>query len=383
MDVKEMKTWLDSVEDRIKGFGEQLGGVEEIKGRLDDMEQKAARKGGYGGPAAPASWGKQVADRAAEAKSYFDSRASKGTFSMEMKATITSDPASAGDLLPATNMDPFLAMARRPLRVRDLLPAVKATGNSVEYPKMLTSTNNAATVAEGALKPESAMTFDLVTTPIRTLAHWVPASRQILEDVPQLMGIVDGELRFGLDYVEDNQLLNGAGTGTDLSGLNTNATAFTAGTLVIASPTLIDVIGAAILQQALANLPADGIILHPADWTRILTLKDSAGGYIVGDPIMGNAGAWNGAQVPPMLFGVPVAQTVAETAGNFLVGAFQASTTLYDRWETRVEISTEHSDFFTRNLVAILAEKRIGLAVKRSTGLTKGTFTTAITDLTS
>ncbi|MDX0773563.1 hypothetical protein GOD44_03700 [Sinorhizobium medicae] len=40
----------------------------------------------------------------------------------------------------------------------------------------------------------------------------------------------------------------------------------------------------------------------------------------------------------------------------------------------RVDVSTEHSDFFVRNLVAILAEARIGLAVKQPLALTYGDF---------
>jgi hypothetical protein len=66
-----------------------------------------------------------------------------------------------------------------------------------------------------------------------------------------------------------------------------------------------------------------------------------------------------------------------------MVCDFEGSARLYDRWQARVEISTEDRDNFVRNLVTILAEERIGLAVKRTTGFTKGSFATAITDLTS
>jgi hypothetical protein len=52
-------------------------------------------------------------------------------------------------------------------------------------------------------------------------------------------------------------------------------------------------------------------------------------------------------------------------------------------WLPRVEVSTEDIDNFRNNLVTLLAEERIGLAVKRTTGFTKGSFATAITDLTS
>jgi len=71
------------------------------------------------------------------------------------------------------------------------------------------------------------------------------------------------------------------------------------------------------------------------------------------------------------------------TAGKFLVGNFQKAT-LYDRWQVRVEVSTEDSDNFRKNLVTVLAEEeRIGLAVKNAAAFTKSSYATAITDLAS
>ena len=115
-------------------------------------------------------------------------------------------------------------------------------------------------------------------------------------------------------------------------------------------------------------------MLHPSDWTLIRGLKNADGDYIMGPP---------GADVEPRLFGLPVVATQAMSAGNFLTGDFQGSATLYDRWQARTEISTEDSDNFRRNLITLLCEERIGLAVKRPTAFIKGTFSTAITDLTS
>ena len=45
--------------------------------------------------------------------------------------------------------------------------------------------------------------------------------------------------------------------------------------------------------------------------------------------------------------------------------------------EMQVEISTEHSDYFTRNLVAVRAEKRLALITKRANSFVTGTFTTS------
>jgi HK97 family phage major capsid protein len=98
---------------------------------------------------------------------------------------------------------------------------------------------------------------------------------------------------------------------------------------------------------------------------RIQLIKDAAGNYIFGHP----ADA-----VTPLIFGLPVVTTTSMTIDKCLVGDFQRAATLYDRWTPCVEVSTEHANFFTRNLVAILAEQRLALAVKDAAALTFGDF---------
>jgi HK97 family phage major capsid protein len=214
----------------------------------------------------------------------------------------------------------------------------------------------------------------LQTSNVTTIAHWVQATRQILDDVPMLQSYINGRLMYGLRYVEDNQLLNGAGTGTDLNGIYTQATASTANLAVITSPTKIDVIRAAMLQATLANLPASGIVLHPTDWFGIETTKDSAGNYIIGDPA---------AQLTPRMWGLPVVATPAMTTGKFLTGAFDMGAQIFDRQDARVEISTEDGNNFVKNLVTILCEERLALAVYNTLAFVKGDFAAQITDLTS
>ena len=74
--------------------------------------------------------------------------------------------------------------------------------------------------------------------------------------------------------------------------------------------------------------------------------------------------------------------TQAMIAGKFLVGNFDEAT-LYDRMAARFEVSTEDSDNFRKNLVTVLAEECIGLAVKAPAAFTKGDFAAAKTDLAS
>jgi HK97 family phage major capsid protein len=209
---------------------------------------------------------------------------------MDQKAIIsaltTNAAGSVGGAIVPQRIPGVQGVANRPLRVRDLLTPGRTNSNSIQFVQETAFTNAAATVSEtaGTTKPQSDLQFSLQTSNVTTIAHWVQATRQILDDVPQLQSYIDGRLMYGLAYVEDNQLLNGAGTGTDLNGIYTQATASTANLAVIASPTKIDVLRVAILQATLANLPASGIVLHPTDWMTIETNKDSQGRYLVGDP---------------------------------------------------------------------------------------------------
>ena len=314
--VREFKGLNADVREALKDAGVKADG---LSARMDDLEQKMARGRHYGGePAAPQTWGQQFVE-SPELKNFSSEYSRPGRFRLDVKTTITSAAGSGGALAPAQR-DTVVTMPRRRMTVRNLLPTIGVSSGSVEYPQQTNRTNNANVVAEGNMKPESAYGFDIVSTPIRTIAHWVPASRQILDDAPQLMGLIDTELRNGLEFKEEEQLLYGSGTGQYLLGMVTQATPFAA-PINIGTPNMIDTIGLAILQNALADLPADGIVIHPSDWMRLL--KDGDGKYILGDP---------GSNVAPVLFGLPVVATPAMDLDKFLVGNFQAAATLYDRW---------------------------------------------------
>ncbi|MFK4824691.1 phage major capsid protein [Paenochrobactrum sp. BZR 588] len=298
----------------------------------------------------------------------------RGSASIQIKSTLTSATTDAAGsvgagVVPYRDSD-YVGLPKRRLSIRDLLPVVQVSGNSVEVLMQAGSNNNAAMVAEGELKPGSDMQLALATVPIRTLAHWMKASRQVLDDMPQLMSIIDGELIYGLKIKEEAQLLYGDGTGQNLKGLVPSATAFAAPAGVVAgTANSIDTLGLAILQNALEDLPADGIVVHPADWMQMRLLKNKNDEYLLGNP------ATNPARV---LFGLPVVDTASMVKGTFLVGQFQSAATLYDRWEARIEVGYVADDF-TRNLVTVLCEERIGLAVKRGAALTHGSFPTTPT----
>jgi HK97 family phage major capsid protein len=356
------KSFEEHAAETLRRIGETDQKMATFAEQIAALEQRAARGGG-GVPAAAPSWGEAFV----QAKSPDLARIGleRGRTSFEMKATITNATAAAAGsagALVVPERDAMVGMPRRRLTIRNLLSVVQVSSGSVEYAEQTLRDLKASPVAEQALKPQSDLGYQLKTTPIRTIAHWVKASRQILDDSPQLRDQIDTELRYGLAIVEEAQLLHGDGTGQNLLGMVPSAAAFD-DPLDLPEPNMIDQIGSAILQASLTDVAPDGIVLHPADWWRMRLTKDEEGKYILGDPM---------AVVQPVLFGLPVVPTQAMAVDTFLVGSF-GSQVLYDRWQARVEVGFDGDDF-TRNLVTILGEERIGFAAKRPDTLIHGTF---------
>ncbi|AZM38569.1 phage major capsid protein [Acinetobacter baumannii] len=338
---------------------EAITKLNETKARLDELEQKLARRPNDQ-PEEQKSLGRQFVE-SEQFKSLSGSAGQRGKANLEIKATITSATTnaagSAGDLVQTTRLAGIIAPPDRKLTIRDLLMQGRMDGNALEYVKETGFTNNAGMVAEAALKPQSDIQFDLVSTTAKVIAHYMKASRQILDDASQLQSYIDGRLRYGLAFKEEQQILNGDGTGQNLLGIIPQATAYVRPTgVTTTAESKLDTLRFAMLQAVLAEYPASGHVLNPIDWASIETLKDTTGQYIIGNP----QGTLN-----PTLWGLPVVATQALTAGKFLTGAFSMGAQIFDRWLSRVEVATENEDDFIKNLVTILAEERLALAVYR------------------
>jgi HK97 family phage major capsid protein len=340
----------------------------ELRAEMTELHQRDNRRG-KDGEAAQKSLGYAVAE--SEQVAAFSKGGAVGTIKLDRKA-ITSAAGSAGGLITVDRQQEVTGLPRREVRVRDLLMPGRTNSSSIEYPRQTTRTNNAAPVAEGGTKPESAYGWEIATANVRTVAHWVPVSRQAMDDAPQLASLIDGELRYGLDLVEDAQLLTGDGTGQNLPGLIPAATAYNppaaaaaALAAMTAGETSIDRLRLGLLQVELADYAADGMVLNPIDWAIIELTKTEDGAYVFANPT-GQAG--------PTLWGRPVVSTTAITVDKFLVGAFKAAAQIFDREDTEVLISSEDRDNFIKNMLTVRAEKRLALAVKRPTALVYGDF---------
>ena len=331
--------------------------LNELRAQVEDLEQKATRKAG-----ADEADHRSLGQQFVESKGFKDlaeSPSQRGKADMQLKATITlattDTLGAAGDTVQVTRVAGIVAPPERRMTVRDLITPGRMDGNALEYVKETGFVNNAGMVAEAAAKPQSDLKFDLVSTTAKVVAHYVKASRQILSDSSMLASYIDGRLRYGLAFKEEQQLLNGDGTGQNLLGIIPQATAYAApGGLTSAQA--MDQMRLAMLQAELAGYPATGHVMNPIDWTRIELLKDTTGRYIIGNPQGTTA---------PRLWNLPVVATQAIAQDKFLTGAFKLGAQLFDRWLARVEVATENEDDFIKNLVTVLAEERLALAVYR------------------
>ena len=346
---RQLQEDLTKAQDELKLSGQ----------RLFDLEQKLA------GNAPDQTAKKSFSERVSEEliKNWNGDRAKAKVTSFDK--ALGSGAASAGALVQPQQVPGILTPGLRRLTVRDLLAQGRITSNALEYVRENVFTNAAAPVAEGTLKPESNITFTKETANVKTIAHWMQASRQIMDDAPALQSYINSRMMYGLALVEENQMLNGDGTGDNLLGLNTVGTDYETD-LNADGDNGADILAHAIYQVSLSEFEADGIILNPRDWHRIALLKDANGNYILGGPQ---------AFASKVLWGLPVVSTTAQAAGSFTVGAFGLASQVWDRMDATIEISNQDRDNFVKNMLTILCEERLALAHYRPAAIVTGSMT--------
>lgn len=362
---KELKRTSDLSEETKASVDKLLITQGELQARLQAAEQHMVKlESGGGQDNRVLSLGQHVAE--SDAFANFDPKVSN-KFSVSISAAITSIDSSAGSLIEPTRVPGVVAPQNRRLTIRDLIAPGRTQSNSIEYVRETGFTNNADVVSENPAnpKPESNIIFELDQAKVATIAHWVRASKQVLDDAAMLASYIDARLRYGLQLKEEAQLLKGSGIGLNINGIYTQASTYANPGVVVQAQTRIDQLRLALLQAELAEYYADGIVLSPIDWTAIELTKDSQNRYVIANPF---------GTTPNTLWARPVVATQSMDMGDFLVGAFQLGAQVWDREDATVVVSTEDRDNLVKNMVTILAEERLGLTVYRPEAFVKGEF---------
>jgi HK97 family phage major capsid protein len=380
--VQELKTALKEKDAEIAKLNEAIKSADEIlKSLQSDLKRGFNQKTDK----------KSAGETFIKSEQFKDAQNRKSNFVnvVSLKA-ITGTGASAGALVnPYRDPEVYRYVgAYRPLRVRDLIPSIPVNTSSVEIMRMTTGitaaspqgTSAGVGAGEFAAKAEKNLVFSLVTVPVATIAHWIPASRQVLADAPQLQGIIDTELIYGLDLASDNQLLLGDGTGQNITGIMNDSGIsdigkFAKGTTVTGALMLEQIRKAITKCQAYEYYNITGVVLNPADLETIELSRGTDGHYL----LVPYAATSESVNLTPRIWRIPVVVTNAMPQGNFLLGDWTIGAKLYDREDASIRISESHSDFFVKNGIAILGEERYALGVNRPKAFTKGSFEVSAT----
>lgn len=343
----------------VKALSEEFKAkVAEINASLIDIAQKGTQAPGQ--DAKPLSAAEEFV-KSEEFKQFAAGGSKASRARIEVKNTVLADNTTTTwfDQRPGVVPGAFL-----PLNVYRSLPQNQTSTDSVVLMREASFTNNAAGQVEGALKAESASTFNKYNVAIETVAHYQKVSKQLIADAPAVVSYIEGRLRWGVEAKVDDQLMNGDGTSPNLSGL------LDTGNFTVYTPTsgdnLIQAINRAKYQLWAIGYMADTAYVHPADWGAQEIEREAGGGqYLYGAP-----GTISG--VNP--FGIRVVITPRIAAGTFLVGQVSAATSVWNRGGSTIEMGYENDDF-TKNLVTLLAEVRLGLGVEVPAAMLGGDFT--------
>jgi HK97 family phage major capsid protein len=356
--ANETKSQIEAHSEKLDAMLERLANIEQ-KG-LPTVESKEGR----------VDIGKSFLD-SDQFKMMAEGRS--GRARLDIKTAIINATGQNQPLVPADRLGGVSTEPNRMLSIRDIIPSSATSSNLIEFVKENVFTNNAGPQVAGSpeafenvTKPESGITFTLSTAAVTTLAHFIPASKQVLDDSPSLASFINGRLMYGLKLVEETQLVTGSGANGNLNGFHTQATAYS-----VQSPQLtneLDIVREMIKQAHVAEygMP-DYIVMNPQDWYDIDVRKvgTSDDRYVVGNPReMSN----------PRLWGVPVVVSNSMTSGQVVVGSFGMGCEIKDRQAASVEVSLEDSTNFQKNMVTIRAEERIAFCVYRPSAFIKATI---------
>lgn len=366
--AESMKTYMETVDKKIAELSGMPAELEEFRTQIEAIAKKSGRPGLFGGAPETKSLEKSVKAIAenplfAEFKKGSIDKTSRIPLDIDLKTTLTSIQGSTaspqvGYQVQPQRIEGLFNNPQRKLTLLDLIPVIPATGNSAEFVQLDSSFSYAAAyqAGEGASKGEGSMPTVLANASIATIAWFLRASRQVLDDVPQLQGIINNLLTYGLRLKLEYEVINGSGASFHMSGLLHQAAAAT-----VTATTVPDKIGEVISQLEAKGFTPSAIVLNPTDWFNIQIMKDAEERYLLGSPLQ---------QLPRILFNVPVTPSPSMAAGTALI-ADTSHIALLDRLAATIMLSTSDVDNFTKNLVTVLAELRAGLAVYTPAALAK------------
>lgn len=339
-------------------LGKKAGELREVQAAADRAaripSQRESGDGAKGGPTGGEREVKSFGQQFVESDAFRLKQGPSGPeahLDVEVKTLMQTTAGWAPEVTRSGRVE-FLAI--QPYTAADVFPTTTTTQVAIKWMKETVVTNNAAEVAEAGLYPESALQLAEDSAVVQKIATWIPVTDEQLEDEPRARAYVDNRLGFMIRQRLGSQVLNGNGTAPNLRGLLNTVGIQTQAKGADVAP---DAIYKALTKVRTVGLAMPGVVLmNPTDWQNIRLLKTADGIYIWGSP--SEAG-------PERIWGLPIVQEFALTAGTAVTGDFANFSELAMRRGLDIQITNAHADFFINGKQAIRADIRAALAIYR------------------
>jgi HK97 family phage major capsid protein len=361
------------------------------------MEQLAAQKAVDGDPfnGRPAaeeqtepretrSFGRQVTD-SEDYKAMVAGKAKAGSVDVKVAATIDEGiiPAYSGGagLAGQLNTPEFLpgitALKFQPFTIADLIPSGVTSASSVSYVIESAFQDLTATVSEKGTKPQLDLTLARRQDNVTKIANVAKVTDEMFQDQPAFQSYLTNRMVFGVQRVEESNLLNGNGTPPNLQGiLNRSGLATTVVTAagLTAMKAMVGIYNQITALRAVSFVEPDALVIHPTDWQTIRLGVDGQQQFYGGGPFTGAYGNATPSNLSN-LWGLKAVITTAIAQGTVLVGGFAESAQIFRNQGISVQMTDSNVDDFINNLITLRAEERLALAVYRPAGFGKVTLT--------
>ena len=253
---------------------------------------------------------------------------------------------------------------QRPLTVADLFSQGTMTGNAVTYPVYGKLEGGPGMVSEGGQKPQSHFPDpEWVTDTLKEVAVWWKITDDMAEDLPYVASEIQDQNDYAMQIKEEDQLLNGDGTGSNVNGLLARE-----GVQEIGDDDERSVADRIFHAKTMINKAtghnADALVISPDDYETLRLSKDANGQYYGGGFFLPAYGGTGQLVIQETPWGLKTVVTPAAADGKSVVGAFKAGGKVLRKGGRRVASTNSHEDDFTNDKITFRIKERMTLQVK-------------------
>jgi HK97 family phage major capsid protein len=297
-------------------------------------------------------------------------RANVGGSILAEKGLVTRAGFNSTDLgaVNVTISQEMISLGVQRLTIMDLLAGGVMTTAGFIYPvenSFDPFADAAQTVAERGLKPEWEPDITTARADAQVLAVMATVPKQFMADFGAFGSWLNSRGDYLLQIKAEQQILYGDGLGSNLLGITARPGIQARAYGTVVSETTADALFRGNTDiETNAYFDVDGFAMHPYDFEQIRLLKDANGQYLGGGPFYAPYGTGTFVKYHT-IWGLPCVVSKSVKQGKPIAGAWKMGAQWFLREGLQIETSTSHKDYFQRNLLAVLFEERMALAVYR------------------